>query len=286
MTTHNLNVSRISAICARLRPSRLLTGAILLGLSLVANSASAAFYQLDLTVQPNQSFLQMFGHLGGVGTTFPLEEQTPGSLITSLGGTLTAVFDYSGGVVNSIQFVGGNKIQAIDHPGAFLPGFAPADFAFKVDYTSQPVGVVAYGAYRNFEFGLTGGPLAVDGSGQFNPTDIVWMTATADYSWVLPTVSSGSETAFVNETIALPLLPPNIASIELTDTLLTVTLPFTARIGFIADGNTTATKINYYGQIVATYCLTPIPEPSTWILASIGVAAVGLARLRRGRSAS
>lgn len=280
MTPHILNVSRMFALRTRLRPSRLLTGAILLGLALVANSASAALYQIDLAVQPDQSFLEMFGHLGGVGTTYPLQEQTPGSLTTSLGGTLTAVFDYSGGVVNSIQFVGGNTILAIDQPGAFLPGFAPADFAFKVDY-----GSTAYGTYRDFSFGLNGAALPVNGAGQFNPTDIVWMTATADYEWVLPMVSSGSETAFVNQTIALPLLPPNIATVELTDTLLTVTLPFTARIGFIADGDTTPTKINYYGNIVATYCLTPIPEPSTWILSTIGVAAVGLARLRRKRSA-
>lgn len=226
--------------------------------AVAGSSASAA--TVTLNIDPTQSSL----NIGGAAFGLAYGAQGPGSLSTSLGGTLTA--DLSGGV---FTFSGGSNVVVNTNPnGPFTSspnpsGVIPGNFGVVgAGVLPPPFGsTTVNGVYRDLTLDVTagtaqdgqamaGGILKFIGAGQ-----LVWGAAT----------QAGNQVGISNITAQ----GNNTAGSSVLWDGTTLTLP----ILFSTTGSNRGE--NWNGVIVATV----VPEPSALALLSLA----GLLGLRRSR---
>lgn len=118
---------------------------------------------LTFTIDTAGTFID----IGGSVFLVPLEEQSPGSLHGLFTGTVNV--NLTG---NTLDFVGGSVIDAIEKPGPFEPGNLPADAAGQIPLLE------AVAALRNVKFDFTSGAITVAPDGSFAANGIT-ITATA-----------------------------------------------------------------------------------------------------------
>jgi endonuclease/exonuclease/phosphatase family metal-dependent hydrolase len=261
-TRKNMKFQRDTSVWTAIAAAQILLAGL-------ARPADAELTRLALVIDSTQSFVAFSGDIEGV---LPLAEQVPGSLTTALQGTFDADLIGTAGVWSQIRFLSSGQILAVGHLGSALPGNAPADLAYVINFDDETNPLLGYAALRASTFQLTSGFDAIDSSGMFSLGDLfATLSGTFDYDIFGQAVGSSpySLTGQLNGqgTIA-----------QIKDTLY-LTIPID--VSFHFPGLVNGLTLNHYytGQIVASAHV--VPEPST--LALVGVIATGgiVLQLRR-----
>lgn len=194
--------------------------------------------------------------LGGTAISdfgsLPILEQSPGSLTTSIGGTLAV--DFAAG---TIAFVGGSAIDPALQPGVFLPNNLPADFAARLDLL--PPNIIAQLALRNTLFDALSGALPLDGNGNFAAEGVRFKITSGVLDYVVPLVlpagsydlsglSAGNEST------------DSAALAKLSDRWV-LTIPVLAVGEFPEPTTGILLRAELTGQLVATLLLDPPIDP-------------------------
>jgi len=256
-------------------------------LSVGALRATAATFVLD----PNNSNLKVSvggyeddgnGNLVFVSFTSP---QTPGSDNTSLSGSLQATV--GGGL---IDFTGLSNIvfdnQSVDQeplPGGILPGSATANYGVNLNVFDGAI--FGPGAIRGALADLTGNSLLV--GNQFDSAGLLLaLTAgTIDINLDANAIGQGilATSAAISGNSAANLATPG--TLDLVGSDLNLYIPIFVEVAVpVQAGSLTLTVIaRFEGQITAT---SLVPEPSTFLMAGVGLVGLGAAGYRRARSKS
>jgi hypothetical protein len=207
---------------------------------------------MTFTLDPTQSTITISGSFQNSGLSFPLMQQSAGSLTTIFGGTLKA--DVSG---STIQFTGGSVIDAQTNgnwqplPGG-AAGSAPADFGGQ----GGGFGVTIKAALRNIVLDATSAALPIT-SGSFNSGGLVFgfptsSTAALDYLVTGLLSASGGK--------ALQGLSTNkvttTATLTNNGSALALTIPVSADFAFTVITANDA-KVTLTGKLVATAAAAP-----------------------------
>lgn len=250
-----------------------------LGALALAPAASAA--TLSYTVDPTLSSLQFAVYIFGAPPdgTLLTAPQTPGSDITSLGGTLLADVG-----VGTINFPGGSAISFANQPVDQLPepgggpalnmygSPAPAQYGLSVILIdSGPL------ALRNLLADVTSSvPIALL-AGSFNSAGTSLGTVTGDADYNL----DGLAPAFGTSSLAGQSGPNStgVGTVTVAGPLTTITIPIFVDVPLVV--NNIPLDAIFTGQIVATNI---VPEPSSLVLACFGL--LGLAAVARSRRKS
>lgn len=213
-------------------------------------------------VEPTNSVLTVSGTLTAFGSTYLIVSQAPGSLTSTLNGTIEATV--AGG---TITFDGGAAVAPILQPGTFLPFNAPAEFAGRVPELG------AVGALRNNLLDFSSAALAVNGANEF------------DASSVVPNLLSG---VFDFEVLGfLPAQTTNLAGTvtQAADLVGTVDivggqqrLMLPVSTSLVQSDGTFTLEMIIEGRILA---FAPVPEPASMILAGMGAAGLMVVVRRR-----
>lgn len=235
------------------------------------STSSARSELIEFSVDSSQSFLSLAGNVA----TFPIEEQSPGSLQTSISGTLSADLHPSIGV-REVILISSSAIVPSIQAGPFLPFDAPAVFAGQAT-----VGALnGYGAVRNVNADISG-VSSINALGEFDAT-VFSVFISADFDYVLDPLFPA--TSFpVSDSVANESLAPG--TLNQVGNILELTIPLELELTSSQDG-VTLTQV-YTGMLVAT---ARVPELSTLGLTglSLGTAifAVGCRRRHRSRSSN
>lgn len=136
---------------------------LLSGLGLFMDRAGAA--PVQFTIDPAQTQITLSGSVAGS----TLKEQGPGSLTTTISGTMLA--DVTG---TSIQFTGGSSLIAKTN-GVWQPGPGGASGSAPADYGAQAstfLGTIK-GALRDLVLDMTSGSLPIN-NGQFDASGLIF----------------------------------------------------------------------------------------------------------------
>jgi hypothetical protein len=267
-----------------------------LGMVAIGNRANA---DSSYVIDPTQSYVEVGIYGGGSplsgGNLFSYAQVpgTPGSDTSFLQGTLNA--DTSGG---NISFGGGSSISLTNFPTNLLPdvgggdasgpdpggtGGAPAEIGLGVNIGGAVTGVASI---NGATLDVSGGATPVVG-GLFDGTQQSISLLTAGITYWLDASGLGAGILYGSEVVAPPIstaqngVDSNGNSTYQTGTVIgnTITLPLFADVSETVSGITL--DVVFQGQIVAT--LAPVvPEPSTFVLGSIGLVSVLAYRVRRG----
>lgn len=227
------------------------------GLSSFASNA-ATFHVL-----PAESSVTFAGDVNGV---VDVAEQTPGSLTTSMTGTLEATL-----TPGMIAFGGGSSILLTELAGPFLPGNQVANFAGVVENVLGDLD--AYAIIKDVSLNITNGPQAVSGAGEFSTVGMNFEFLGGVFAYEIPGLADGSNPVFgsFDTSTAIP------GTVEdLGGGVFKITIPFEGSI--VGNAPDLGLSLNQYysGQVVAV-----IPEPSSLVLLLIGVCGLGLISVRR-----
>jgi len=281
-----------------------------LGMAAIGDRASAA--TVNYTIDSALSSLQVGVYLGG-----PPPPDGGGELVTLpqsltsdtsiLSGSLLA--NLAGG---NISFPGGSNIEYGYQPGNYLPdanggnesgpdpngtGGAPAQIALQLDpATGLGTGYIsianAVSDITNATSSPSGTPIT---AGTFDATQQNVLVTAGNLAYWLNTTIAGL--VYGSEVAATPTKPlsaqngidsqmntyPQVGTVTSVAGITTITLPIFAD-QFVLIGSGVGIDIVFTGQIVAT--AASIPEPSTFVLAGIGlVGSILLFKARRRRKA-
>lgn len=197
------------------------------------------------TVDSNESWLTIFGDIEGL---FPINEQVPGSLTSSVSGWLFADV-----LPNWLTIAGADLIPA-DQPGLYEPNNAPAQFAAQ---TTVLPGVDAWAAIRNASATVWNWGTPINPGGTFNAGDmsLAFSTGTLDYSIPLLGVNQFDTLSFLG---SIPNVPASPGTVTFAGGLATITLPVYAETSTVTEFGFTL-NIGIEGQIVATGPAAPQP---------------------------
>lgn len=267
---------------------RLSVAALAIWVFAVAECASAA--PVTFTLDPSRSELSWtsFTVLGqeipvpGGNFLFQLDEQGPGSLVTSYSGSIETDLDLSGG---TLEFVGGSNIVAANSgewllidsdPNTFEYISGPANYGIEISGNGT-----GWSSVFDLVFGLDGGPQALIGVGSSNFSSAISFDVAqgmVGYAFV-PAGSLGGPGLFDdlsgqaggNSAADGTLVDLGGGSYELT-------LPTNVLLEAELDGNPFGVRLT--GELVATAF---VPEPGSLTLAMMGLlgAAVMFVRSRR-----
>jgi hypothetical protein len=239
--------------------------------SIAPRGATAAPY--TFTIDSTQSALTLSGavSLADLGT-FPVSQQAPGSLTTSLSGTVELDTD----LATTLTFSSGSSI-APDIGGAWSPtagGFAgtqPAEYGVRIPVSV--IGGVDYAA-TNTVFDATSAPIGLL-AGAFDATQLTLnlLTTTVDFQ-SFGLLSGTFGTGVVTNQAAIDQLGGG--TLTVVGNVATLIVPIQ-----ISETLPIANSVAYLtltGQLVAT---AVVPEPSSIILAAFGGLAF-IAWRRRG----
>ncbi len=209
------------------------------------------------TIDPNQSFVTLTAEVPGVG---PMLEQLPGSLTTNFMGTIEVEL----GVPGQIAFPGGGVADFLAHPGSFLPGGSPADFAGRIENV-PPSGDTAFVTLRGVSFDTTGAAVPLSAGGDFSADGLVFdiLGGIGEVQLGPTLVSALLGGGFLVNDTAVPGSLETIGG----DFFLVIPIAATTSIPGTPAGTI---EMAISGQLVA---VAPVPEPSTFILLAIGIAA-------------
>lgn len=264
-------------------------------LALSALSAQAATYTIVPTSTTSATGT-INSYFAGTGGTTPftatgsgvLAEQAPGSLTTTLSGTVEA--DISGSVVSFSSNFGANN------SGSWLPTGTPANFGLKSSILMDSAA-----PFPDFTVNIVG---AVSGT-TANISGSATLVGTAG-NQSFSTPLGGYITSGVVDAVATPTpayLPPMTLMVPLTNIALTgvsngtlvsdgsietLTIPFSVIAEFTVlvpvnangvVGTTTLSMIRHVtGELIA---VRPVPEPETYAMLLAGLGLVGWAVRRR-----
>ena len=161
-------------------------------------------------LNPTESDLTLSGDASGI----PFTEQAPGSLSSTIDGTIRA-----GLTSSTISFIGGSEIDVTETPGTFLPGDAPADFAAQL--------AVIVAAARDIMADVSSGQTTISSNGEFSVTGMNIELSDGTFAYEVPglvsdTLSVGGFSA-LNESTEMGL-------IEVLPNELKLTVPIEATI--------------------------------------------------------
>lgn len=238
------------------RPSILRCAVAFLGLGAAAAHATP-FTIVSATITATPTVLGLF-------VAMP---QAPGSLTNELIGTLEVEL-----LPGAIRFAGGSADFA-PLPGPFAPGDAPADFAGIVDILNSD----AFGAGRDFTLAYASDPIALDGAGGFAPSGELTATG-GSFEYDAPVLG------FAGTVPVAGASGPNVASgagsLVVAGGSYLLTLPVDVTLAFVVDGSEFA-RFRYQGTVTA---MAPVPEPSSLVLAGLGLGLLARRRAFRPRS--
>jgi hypothetical protein len=197
----------------------------------------------------------------------PLVPQAPGSLTTSLSGTLQ--FQIAN---NAIWFPGGSNITLGVHPGPFFPDVPNVNLAGQA--SDEQLGITIYGLYADVSVDIYCDPLSdpipLNPDGTFDASGLWIELLSGTFQFVLPPAGDarqlGGSVVLSEGPLTGRVTPFGHGSYELV-------LPFQTSDGQLTFDHTLA------GEILAL-----VPEPSTWLLTLLGASAAGTMRLARMRS--
>ena len=217
------------------------------------------------TIDPSMSSLTLSGTVPGGS----LQEQGPGSLVTTYSGTIDA--DYTG---STIQFNSAAADAAINGTWQPLPGggagSAPADYGATQSTFS------VFGAGRNIVFNITSGVIAVS-SGNFDASQLTISATTGDLDY---RYSGGSGSTDLSGLFGSNAATAGNISIVGGTATLTVPVQITQMLSLNSTNDTTITLA---GTIVAT---AVVPEGSiSALLIAGGIFLVVARRAQRRLSA-
>ncbi len=155
------------------------------------------------TIDSLESSLSLSGNVSGE----PFTEQAPGSLSSTISGTVRA-----GLTSSSIAFIGGSVIDVTETPGLFLPGNAPADFAAQV--------LFIYAAARDVNADVTSGQNAISSLGEFSVAGMNLELTDGTFAYEVPGVISDTLSiagfSALNESTAAGLIEVLPGQLKLT----------------------------------------------------------------------
>jgi len=248
--------------------SRLWLASAACGLALsMGNWAFAA--PVSYTIDPVRSTLVMTGDLLGLAPVIP---QVAGSDSDTYSGTINA--DLAGGL---LTFSGGSSITAnLSAVAPFTPVANPGvdNYAFFTNVSlpaSPPLAGTWNLAFRNIVFDITTG-IAQDGV--VPPASTMTLRTTSGFASIETTSSGGPfPSSFANQNA----FNSTVGAVSLTQAggIETLVIPFRRESGaggthFIFTGNITATRV--------------VPEPSTMVLAGLGMIGACVAVWRKRRA--
>jgi hypothetical protein len=194
--------------------------------------------------------------LSGSVAGFSLQQQGPGSLVTTYSGTIDAAFDAS-----TIQFNSAAADATINGSWQPLPGgstgSAPADYGAQASFGAAGT---AFGAGRNLVLDITSGVITLSGT-SFDASQLTISATTGQLDFNSP-FASGSE----DLSGAFGSNQATAGDLSVVGQIATLTIPvlITQTLTLVQPGDTTITLT---GNIVAT---AVIPEGSTFQLIIVG----------------
>lgn len=200
--------------------------------------------ELEFDLNPDESFIDFSGTVLGAPAPTILVEQLPGSLRAAFDGSMTV--DFTG---DSIAFLGA-IVDAIEQPGPFSPGNAPADAAGNVQFDGLPGSSLIVGAFRELVLSVLSDTLLVDVDGQFmpSPMDFVITGGRIDYQ---PTGLPADSESLVGGILPNGTTVPG--QIDVFDAGAEVMLPIVATIEIVEPNFGFTLVLNLNGQLVGNY---------------------------------
>jgi PEP-CTERM motif len=236
----------------------------------LSSAAQAALVPVVYTLDPTQSTIKSDNVILGVPSTaqLPATMTLPASDIDGVGGTITGDLDT---ITGALTITAGSLLDPVLHPqaAAFQP---PAGMVVNSGNgvegnlaifaaTHDAIGVDILASIRDLLLTIPQGTIQ-DGMAPMN----MQLQITAGRLSSNVAASSGLAG---DPSDNMTLLPASLTNDGVTETLV---IPYTSS-GATSTGSTTVS-----GVLVAT---RPIPEPSTVVLASLGVAGMVLVALRK-----
>jgi len=209
------------------------------------------------------------------GAPLVMAEQAPGSLATSVSGTIDAEF-----VGDTIAFTGGN-IELADN-GSWLPGPDVGNYGFGFD-TGNPLIGAAVGAMRDASFEMNSSPtfLSLNGSGfdfDLDGAQLTGASGRVDFDGSPPGsilgALSGESQTIVGETSTLPASPPSSAQYEISGNTEYLILPLAALFEEFVPSAEISWELQ--GTVIAS---RTIPEPGSALVVLIGTSLLMRRRL-------
>lgn len=234
--------------------------------------SSARAEQFTFVIDPAQSQLTLSGGaFSRPGPALDIEEQSPGSMVTSYVGSIVAditpgTFTFTGGVLDA------------QPSGNYLPGPLESDYGFQADAGNVLIGSMT-GAARDSQFQLTSGGLPTTPAGSGFEFDVATSVATGiagvvDFGGspagsILGALDGYAEPLTGVTSTSITGAGGNLATFATDGFVETLTLPLaiyyqdfvgTAEFDFTLEGTIVATRY--------------VPEPATMLLLAAGTAVV------------
>jgi len=169
-----------------------------------------------------------------------LAEQAPGSLTTTLEGTLVADVTET-----TIQFLETSVVDAVEQPGIFLPGDAPADLAAEIELFP---GFFGFAAIRDALFSGFSLPIIFDGNGEFSSEDVTLTATAGTIAAEIPAVVS--ETLEL-EGLFLENMETTPSTVDIQDDQIELTLLVSSQFLLPVPETGLIAEIDIVGQLVA-----------------------------------
>lgn len=262
----------MSHVFASVRGVVFLVGGFALALlPMVSQADDYLVFQVD----NSRSYVDFSGDISGV---VPITEHAPGSLHTTLSGSL-GLWLYPGADAPIYVNVNGANLYPAPQIGTFLPGDQTAQLA------GQATGIVGtyngYGVFNSIVATMYDNFYEpIGGTGDFDASSIQISISSGLFTFEVPGLIPPTTTFLGATTQNVSPLPGNIT---LTDNLYTLTIPYIGHYNF-QDASTGLTlNSTFQGQVVAT---SVVPELGSGLLAGAAAGALivgGWIRRKRSR---